>query len=60
MKNWLNIFLRYFDLENWLKILIIINLVFKLEIKFRKFLELNEFLVKFDFGGMFLLWFAII
>lgn len=60
MKNWLNIFLRYFDLENWLKILIIINLVFKLEIKFWKFLELNEFLVKFDFGGMFLLWFVIV
>lgn len=60
MKNWLNIFLCYFDLENWLKILIIINLVFKLEIKFWKFLELNEFLVKFDFGGMFLLWFVIV
>lgn len=60
MKNWLNIFLWYFDLENWLKILIIINLVFKLEIKFWKFLELNEFLVKFDFGGMFLLWFVIV
>lgn len=58
MKNWSNTSLRYSDLENWLKILIIINLVFKLEIKPRKLSELNEFLAKFDLGGMLSLWSA--
>lgn len=58
MKNWSNTSLRYSDLENWLKILIIINLVFKLEIKPRKLPELNEFLAKFDLRGMLSLWSA--
>lgn len=58
MKNWSNTSLCYSDLENWLKILIIINLVLKLKIKPWKLLELNEFLAKFDLSGMLSLWSA--